>query len=249
MDASIIWRPEMKLNFFSFPGGGIKMVLDFDLNLFVDNLRATKPPYECPINNCGKIYKSFCGIQFHVFNFDHDNPENNSPSPQKKPPNGKKKSKWKQHHRQKSENPPPPPPELVRPRETLTYAEAQRLVEVDLDGRIHRINIYEPLEIICQDEIDNQSNTEKEEKGEKSPQRNAKDPPKGRKEISVSSHNVTTKLPEAQFKVIEDYVRPAHIKSRANSYYRYIEKSTDELDEEVEYDMDEEVRRDKNNFR
>ena len=220
------------------------MVLDFDLNLFVDNLRATKPPYECPINNCGKIYKSFCGIQFHVFNYDHDNPENNSPSPQRKPTNGKKKSKWKQY-RQKNDNPPPQPTELMRPRETLTYAEAQRLVEIDLEGRIHRINIYEPLEIICQDEIDNQFNTEKEEKGEKSPTgKNSKDPPpKGRKEVSVSSHGGTTKLPEAQFKVIEDYVRPAHIKGRPNSYYRYIEKSTEELDEEVEYDMDEEVRK------
>lgn len=218
------------------------MGLDFDLNLFVDNLKATKPPYECPINNCGKIYKSFCGIQFHVFHYDHDNPENNSPSPQKKLTNGKKKNKWKQHHRQKNENPPLPPPELVRPRETLTYAEAQRLVEIDLEGRIHRINIYEPLEIICQDEIDNQSNTEKEEKGEKSPAaKNSKDPPKGRKEVSVSSHNIPSKLPEAQFKVIEDYVRPAHVKSRPNSYYRYIEKSSEELDEEVEYDMDEEV--------
>jgi len=115
-----------------------------------------------------------------------------------------------------------------------------------LDGRIHRINIYEPIDIVTQDVIDNQNNTEKEEKsGEKSPQRHLKhsDSQKSRKENTVSSHghSNTTKLPEAQYKVIEDYVRPAKIKDRSNAYYRYIEKSVEELDDEVEYDMDEEV--------
>ena len=215
------------------------MVLDFNLNDFVENLRATKPPYDCPLPNCDRRYKSFSGIQFHVYNFDHDNPENNSPASNKKPSVGKKK-KWK-HHRMKFEQP-STPPEFVRPPETLTYAESQRLVEIDLDGRIHRINIYEPIEIISQDVIDNQNNTEKEEKGEKSPQRNKHaETPKGRKEISVSSHSNSTKLPEAQFKVIEDYVKPGKTISRPESYYRYMEKSVDELDEEVEYDMDEEV--------
>ena len=137
---------------------------------------------------------------------------------------------------------PATPPEFVKPPETLTYAESQRLVEIDLDGRIHRINIYEPIEIISQDVIDNQNNTEKEEKGEKSPQRNKHvDTPKVRKDISVSSHGNSNKLPEAQFKVIDDYVKPDKKISRSESYYRYMEKSVEELDEEVEYDMDEEV--------
>lgn len=216
------------------------MVLDFNLNVFVENLKATKPPYDCPIPNCGKTYKSFNGIQFHIYNFDHENPENNSPTPGKKPSTGKKK-KWK-HWRQKCDRP-PTPPEFLRPQETLTYAESQRLVEIDLDGRIHRINIYEPLDIVSQDVIDNQSNTEKEEKGEKSPLKSVKtnEGQKGRKDVTTTSHTNSTKLPEAQFKVIEDYVKPAKIQSRSDAYYRYIEKSADELDEEVEYDMDEEV--------
>lgn len=213
------------------------MVYDFDVKEFCQNLKATKPPYECPVRSCGKVYKSYCGIQFHLYNFDHDNPENNSPSPGKKP--GKKKTKWG-HHRAMRRS--PTPPEFVAPprRETLTYAEAQRLVEIDLEGRLHRINIYEPLEIITQDEIDNHKNTEKEEKAEKTPLKTKNcENQKARKEPTAGAQPLV-KLPEAQFKVIDDYIKPIKISQRQNSYYRYIEKSVEELDEEVEYDMDEE---------
>jgi len=211
------------------------MVYDFDVRDFCQNLKATKPPYECPVKDCGKVYKSYCGIQFHLYNYDHDNPENNSPTPTGKKP-GKKKGRWG-HHRSMRRS--PTPPDFIKPAprlETLTYAEAQRLVEIDVDGRIHRINIYEPLEIM-----------EKEEKAEKvskvSKQHVEKNKTKN-KEPSVqgnTNNNKDGKLPEAQFKVVEDYIKPCNPKPRPNSYYRYIEKSVEELDDEVEYDMDEEV--------
>uniref|UniRef100_A0A3B4X9U7 Bromodomain and PHD finger containing 3 n=1 Tax=Seriola lalandi dorsalis TaxID=1841481 RepID=A0A3B4X9U7_SERLL len=38
-------------------------------------------------------------------------------------------------------------------RETLTYAQAQKVVEVELDGRLHRISILDPLEVITEDEM------------------------------------------------------------------------------------------------
>ncbi|XP_041944657.1 bromodomain and PHD finger-containing protein 3 isoform X2 [Alosa sapidissima] len=38
-------------------------------------------------------------------------------------------------------------------RETLTYAQAQKMVEVELDGRLHRINISDPLSVITEDEM------------------------------------------------------------------------------------------------
>ncbi|XP_041350148.1 peregrin-like isoform X2 [Gigantopelta aegis] len=220
-----------------------KMVYDFDVKTFCQNLKATKPPYKCPLPSCGKMYKSYSGIQFHLYNFDHDNPENCVPSPAKKLK--RKFQRW--HHRSNRRS--PTPPEFVRPptRETLTYAEAQRLVEIDFDGHIHRIDIYEPLEIISQGEIDNQNNTEKEEKAEKSSQKGLKsqDGNKVRKEVTNGSQNATNtpsvvKLPEAQVKVLDEYIKPSSIPSRPVSYYRYMEKSTEELDEEVEYDMDEE---------
>lgn len=47
------------------------------------------------------------------------------------------------------------------------------------------------------------------------------------------------KLPEAKFKLVENY-NIADAPPRGNAYIRYIEKSAEELDAEVEYDVDEE---------
>lgn len=214
------------------------MVFDFDVKTYVQNLKATKPPYECPVKECGRVYKSFCGIQFHLYNFDHENPENVVP-PSSSSKKAKRKNKW--HHRANRRSPTPPEFFRTQSRDTLSYADSQRLVEVDLEGKIHRINIYEPLEIISQDEMDNQSNAEKEEKGEKSPQKvNNKHPENNKLKKEMTNGHVAIKLPEAQFKVVDDYVKPANVRPRPLSYYRYIEKSSEELDEEIEYDMDEE---------
>ncbi|XP_077434456.1 bromodomain and PHD finger-containing protein 3 isoform X1 [Vanacampus margaritifer] len=38
-------------------------------------------------------------------------------------------------------------------RETLSYSQAQKVVEVELDGRLHRISVLEPLAVITEDEM------------------------------------------------------------------------------------------------
>ncbi|XP_030639331.1 bromodomain and PHD finger-containing protein 3 [Chanos chanos] len=165
-------------------------------------------------------------------------------------------------------------------RETLTYAQAQKMVEVDLDGRLHRISIFDPLLVITEDEMTAQdiaecnSNKENSEHPSlpsvASPQRR---PPahKGRKRDSKHSstssssssssssqshgsnsngqshghsnashqHNHHSPLPEPTFRVLESY-SPTEAPPLPTAYYRYIEKSAEELDTEAEYDMDEE---------
>ena len=220
------------------------MVYDFDVKTFCQNLRATKPPYECPIQNCGKVYKSYSGIQFHMYNYDHDSPESPVQTPRSgSKPHKKKASSSKWHHRREQRSPSPPEFFRSHTRETLSYAESQRLVEISLDGRMHRIDIYEPLEIISQDEIDNQDNTEKEEKAEKTTPKAGRGAENGksRKENSSAAQPQLVKLPEPKVKVLGEYINPKNNASQTSSYYRYIEKSAEELDEEVEYDMDEEV--------
>lgn len=229
------------------------MVLDFDVKTFCQNLRATKPPYECPVRSCQKVYKSFSGIQFHMYNHNHDNPDSPGtgvaacPSSGGRKPGKRKSRNWHPRHSRRS----PTPPELTRSPQremlSLSYAESQRCVEIDLDGCLRRIDIYQPLEIISQDEIENHDNTEKEENAEKSvtgrPLRNLEN--KSKKEPpqigSLPPDINPSKLPEANVRILTDYVKPEKIPTRPSSYYRYIEKSFDELDGEVEYDMDEEV--------
>lgn len=211
------------------------MPFEFDVKAFLQHIQGLKPPYECPVKDCGKVYKSYSGIHYHLLHYDHDNPENNTPI--KKP----RKAHWKKSATRNGRS---PTPDVIKKsnRDPLTYAEAQRLVEVDLQGQVHRINIYEPLEVIAQEVIDNCNNTEKEERCEKTPPKSKGLAKQSKKETpSVSSSQSVVKLPEACFKVLDDYVKPPKAPSRPNSYFRFIEKSVEELDEEVEYDMDEEV--------
>jgi hypothetical protein len=62
------------------------MGLDFDVYAFLRNLRTTKAPYHCPVTPCDKAYKSIVGIQYHLFNFDHQNPQPAVPSVAPKTP-------------------------------------------------------------------------------------------------------------------------------------------------------------------
>ncbi|RWS14694.1 peregrin-like isoform X10 [Dinothrombium tinctorium] len=224
------------------------MVLDFDTREFLQNLKATKPPYECPIVGCAKIYKSFAGIEHHLY---QSHAGNDSSSARKS------RSQNQRQSREKS----PTPTNLLRTpaREALTYAEAQRMIEVDIDGSTHRINIYEPLNIIYIDGkngfnvdavIDSKNNNEV--KATKNETSNGKGKNKEKtKSGKASKRNNTAasgvesqnpepvKLPEPSFRIIENYTAP-EAPPRPSSYFRYIDKSQEELDEEVEYDMDEE---------
>ena len=147
-------------------------IVDIDINTYAENLRATKPPYECPIGGCGRVYRSYMGIDQHLKN--HDKPQSPQVSRASTPTttserSRKKKRHWKQNKNATPVESPSPSKFQIRtpPRDNLSYAESQRQVEVELDGSTYRINIYEPLEIISQSEMDNLDNSEREEKLEK----------------------------------------------------------------------------------
>lgn len=51
------------------------MGIDFDILEHCKKVRANHgPPYTCPLEKCGRTYKSVCGLQYHLKSFDHDNP-------------------------------------------------------------------------------------------------------------------------------------------------------------------------------
>uniref|UniRef100_A0A3P8PZB4 Bromodomain and PHD finger containing, 3b n=1 Tax=Astatotilapia calliptera TaxID=8154 RepID=A0A3P8PZB4_ASTCA len=123
-------------------------------------------------------------------------------------------------------------------RETLTYAQAQKVVEVELEGRLHRISILEPLEVITEDEMMAQDISECNSNKENSEQSSCPNshPPSPEKLNKSQYHHMT--LPEPKFRVLETFT-PVEAPPLPAAYYRYIETSAEE-ETEAEYDMDEE---------
>ncbi|XP_036433263.1 bromodomain-containing protein 1 isoform X3 [Colossoma macropomum] len=142
-------------------------------------------------------------------------------------------------------------PSPIKPspnRETLTYAQAQRMVDLEVDGRMHRISIFDKLEVITDDDPTAQemmectSNKENTEKPQQAPLRSARlKNSQQKKKAALNAQKpqapIST-LPEPKFRTV-DYNLPA-VPRRPSQYYKYEEKTLEELDEEVEYDMDEE---------
>ncbi|XP_070601297.1 bromodomain and PHD finger-containing protein 3 isoform X2 [Erythrolamprus reginae] len=131
-------------------------------------------------------------------------------------------------------------------RETLTYAQAQRIVEVDIDGRLHRISIYDPLKIITEDELTAQDITECNSNKENSeqplfPSKSKKNQCKGKKKETCAKHasGAPFHLPQPSFRMIDSFSQ-LDASPLPSSYYQYVEKPLEDVDAEVEYDLDEE---------
>lgn len=131
-------------------------------------------------------------------------------------------------------------------RETLTYAQAQRMVELEVDGRVHRLSIYDKLDVITDDDptaqeiLECNSNKENNEKPQQVLVRSVRLKMNQQKKSAAltASHGSTAGLPEPKVRMVE-YNLPV-VPKRPAAYYKYSEKTAEELDEEVEYDMDEE---------
>ncbi|XP_047452373.1 bromodomain-containing protein 1-like isoform X2 [Mugil cephalus] len=136
-------------------------------------------------------------------------------------------------------------------RETLTYAQAQRMVELEVDGRVHRLSIYDKLDIISDDDptaqeiMECNSNKENNEKPQQVLVRSVRLKNNQKKnaaltasQSSSASHSSSSSLLEPKVRTVE-YNLPV-VPRRPAAYYKYTERTAEELDEEVEYDMDEE---------
>ena len=144
-------------------------------------------------------------------------------------------------------------------KQILTYAQAQRMVEFDIDGRVHRISIFDKLDVIWDDDptvqemMECTSNKENSEKPQQQQVlvrsvRLKNNQEKRNAALGLTAHgdggenhasvNSSPKLPEPKFRMVE-YNLPA-VPRRPATYYKYAEMTEEELDEETEYDMDEE---------
>ncbi|TDH09775.1 hypothetical protein EPR50_G00091930 [Perca flavescens] len=168
----------------------------------------------------------------------------------------KKKSR---HHRpsvlKRDSSPIKPSPN----RETLTYAQAQRIVELEVDGRVHRLSIYDKLDVIADDDptaqeiMECNSNKENNEKPQQVLVRSvrlknnqqkknaalvASHASAGIATATAATHGSTGGLLEPKVRTVE-YNLPV-VPRRPAAYFKYTERTEEELDDEVEYDMDEE---------
>ncbi|ENN81480.1 hypothetical protein YQE_02172, partial [Dendroctonus ponderosae] len=153
------------------------MGLDIDILEHCKKVRADHgPPYTCPVDKCGRSYKTVCGLQYHLKSHNHDAPaaQTISTPTVSKNKKGRKTPKGPRA-------PTAATPVVVSTPEPLTFEEAQKMVQFEINGM----------------------------------------------------------LPEACYKELDDY-NICDAPPRPNAYIRFIEKSTEELDGEVEYDVDEE---------
>lgn len=143
------------------------MGLDFDVKTFCHNLRATKPPYECPVETCRKVYKSYSGIEYHLYHYDHDNPPSAQGTPQKKrkgrparsslPVSGDGSDLGNTNTMSGHGGMPGSPADNSDHshspgRDTMTYAQAQRMVELEIHGKVHRLSIFEDLDVVSEED-------------------------------------------------------------------------------------------------
>lgn len=191
------------------------MGLDFDAIDYCRTLIRTPAPYKCPVDKCGKSYKSIYGLQYHLVNYDHDNPQPLMPlvTPHRKKGRNRISSAIAPKQSAAVANSPP--------KEGLTYLEALKVVQFDIDGKSIKVSIEDGIPIITMSQF-----TKMVEDKECAPF----------VEYPPEAH---IKLPEASYKLREDY-NIIDAPPRPNAYIRFIEKSAEELDGEVEYDVDEE---------
>ena len=214
------------------------MGLDFDLNGFIEDMKACKPPYRCPFGDCGKVFKTFKGIHTHILS--HMNGGSNAPSGTRTPivPSSGRRS------------PVDAKPFFCSPlKETLFFNEADKAVEFEsAEGSFQRLSVYDALELVSKEdweaslpptafeaerkveELPKTPTTSRvaNKKGKKTPKAgNKPDPSAEASNSEAPDDKKRIKLPEASYVEIEDYdIEDAP--PMPSAYYRFIEKPTEE---------------------
>lgn len=205
------------------------MGLDFDPIDYCRTLARTASPYKCPVEKCKKSYASIYGLQYHLVNYDHDTCQTIShitPSAARKKSGNRHSASNTNVTSQKST---PKKPgggggglaNFGSPKEGLTYLEALKVVQFEIDGKSIKVSTVDPIPLITVEDYARIVETG--------------DAPRIT-ELPAEAH---VKLPEATYKRLENY-SICDAPTRPNAYIRFIEKSPEELDCEIEYDVDEE---------
>ena len=226
--------------------------LTYDINEIAQSIKGRRPPYTCPA--CQKGYRSATGLLYHIGQIGpsismprcllgEDSPQA-SPAPRSCP----------------GSPAPGGPPSTARrraPRRELTWAEAQRLVEVEFENSYRRVEIDKDLDLSLHSEEEGEDSCDKGHvsstphamqkrgrgsKGE-TPNRTSKSKNKGKRRSKLKTpgkeNDGPIPLPKAEVNVLEN-VDSQDAPGRESSYFRFVAQTAEDLDEMIEYDIDEE---------
>lgn len=158
------------------------------------------------------------GIQYHLSNYNHDNPTTpltHVPAKSRLTSNKKKKKIAGTPKNQ-------PPISNPQPQEVVSFDELNKEILFKFSGNTVLLPINEEIPVIGLDVYEKMTSHSNYEFAA----------------IETLPEMPEIKLPEAVFKEISYNICDAQPKP--NAYIRFIEKSTEELDGEIEYDVDEE---------
>jgi len=109
-----------------------------------------------------------------------------------------------------------------------SFANAQRYVDGPSSPRLSRLNLDARLEVIWSDRVDGADS-------------GFDDNLSAENSVDDTEKFGMKKLPQPSFRLVKNFTPPPVMSPRPDSYYRLIEQTLEDLENEIEYDVDEEV--------
>ena len=109
-----------------------------------------------------------------------------------------------------------------------SYTNCQRYADGPSSPRLSRLSLDARLEIIWSDKVDGADS-------------GFDDVPSAESSVDDTEKFNIKKLPQPSFRLVKNYMPPVVMSPRPDSYYRLIEQTPEDQENETEYDVDEEV--------